>query len=642
MREGVGKEARAYVGAQLLRHLREAGRGEAGTELVWRLEWLMSGVREWGGAVLARQVAAQLAWERAQGSVRAEEAKEMRLLHHMLVMMVGEGILGVDEADGVPAQVIGRLGAREIETGLGGARVAALVEQAMAWDGGRKAWLRPVRPNFPLPGGACVAVMAGHTEGVNSVCSLGDGRVVSASEDGTLRVWDSATGECLRVLKGHSREVRCVCALENGRIASGSADRRLKVWDATTGACLWTVVTYSNAVFCVCSLPRGLLAFGVGYCVGVVNAETGKLVRILEGHTDYVRCVCKLGDERIASGSNDKTLRVWNVESRECVVLGGHESWVHSVCALRDGRLVSGSAGGELKVWDAALSGEYAVLRASKMQLVASLCVLEDGRVVSGSGSDTFGNPNRELINTCRLFGTPSTLAEGGATDLEVQGREGTEGGMVEPVFELELELEGHMDTVNSVCALGRECFVSGSADGTVRLWNPALGVSAWQRARVRALEPPVEGNYRSVDCVRVLQDGVIECETTDNMVFRWSASTGACLEKGWFTLPERQQLPDGDAVCISDVQCDMQHTSARFAPWGAFPVYLGEKVEHCVLTTLPSGRRFATAFTISGAVHTLELIVPAALPELGGGIGKLFNRLICFSTPHESLGCTQ
>ena len=34
-------------------------------------------------------------------------------------------------------------------------------------------------------------------------------RVVSGSEDKTLKVWDVATGECVATLKGHSMAVRC-------------------------------------------------------------------------------------------------------------------------------------------------------------------------------------------------------------------------------------------------------------------------------------------------------------------------------------------------------------------------------------------------------------------------------------------------
>ena len=33
-------------------------------------------------------------------------------------------------------------------------------------------------------------------------------RVVSASDDKTLKVWDVATGKCVATLKGHSHQVR--------------------------------------------------------------------------------------------------------------------------------------------------------------------------------------------------------------------------------------------------------------------------------------------------------------------------------------------------------------------------------------------------------------------------------------------------
>ena len=34
-------------------------------------------------------------------------------------------------------------------------------------------------------------------------------RVVSASTDKTLKVWDVATGKCVATLEGHSATVRC-------------------------------------------------------------------------------------------------------------------------------------------------------------------------------------------------------------------------------------------------------------------------------------------------------------------------------------------------------------------------------------------------------------------------------------------------
>ena len=37
-----------------------------------------------------------------------------------------------------------------------------------------------------------------------AVAVLSDGRVVSGSDDKTLKVWDSVSGQCLQTLSGHT------------------------------------------------------------------------------------------------------------------------------------------------------------------------------------------------------------------------------------------------------------------------------------------------------------------------------------------------------------------------------------------------------------------------------------------------------
>ena len=64
--------------------------------------------------------------------------------------------------------------------------------------------------------------------------ALPDGRIVSGSDDKTLRIWsrDEAGIWQSEELVGHTDWVRCLQVLPDGRIVSGSDDQTIKIWDS--------------------------------------------------------------------------------------------------------------------------------------------------------------------------------------------------------------------------------------------------------------------------------------------------------------------------------------------------------------------------------------------------------------------------
>ena len=61
-------------------------------------------------------------------------------------------------------------------------------------------------------------------------------RVVSASWDESIRIWDAETGKELNVLEGHTDGVNSASFSPDGKhIISVSADGTARIWDAETG-----------------------------------------------------------------------------------------------------------------------------------------------------------------------------------------------------------------------------------------------------------------------------------------------------------------------------------------------------------------------------------------------------------------------
>lgn len=99
--------------------------------------------------------------------------------------------------------------------------------------------------------------MKGHTSFV--IClALDHGRLVSGSDDCTVRVWNPATLAQRGVCAGHTAPVKCVLSLANV-IVSGADDATIRIWDAQTLACLKTIpISTKKGQFAVERMAQGL------------------------------------------------------------------------------------------------------------------------------------------------------------------------------------------------------------------------------------------------------------------------------------------------------------------------------------------------------------------------------------------------
>ena len=100
----------------------------------------------------------------------------------------------------------------------------------------------------------CIAELIGHTAAVNAVRFTCPSefycRLVSASDDMTLRLWDAEAGKPLLTFTGHSAPVKACSVSEDDEVLSAGMDCTVRRWDITTADQTSAFLGHKSAVSC--------------------------------------------------------------------------------------------------------------------------------------------------------------------------------------------------------------------------------------------------------------------------------------------------------------------------------------------------------------------------------------------------------
>jgi len=190
-------------------------------------------------------------------------------------------------------------------------------------------------PRRMLPKPFCKFTLQGHSSNVTCVTLHPIYTVaVSASDDGTIKVWDHESGEYLKTLKGHTGPVNSICFTPTGsHLASASSDLSIKLWEWKTYRCIRTLPGHDHTISAVCFLP---LLEKV-----VVEASDGDVD--MSSSSSGID-VGETGSTCLVSTSRDRTVKFWELETGFCIhTLSDHTDWVRCVAVRYDGQLLATS-----------------------------------------------------------------------------------------------------------------------------------------------------------------------------------------------------------------------------------------------------------------------------------------------------------
>lgn len=312
---------------------------------------------------------------------------------------------------------------------------------------------------------------------IRSVAFTGDGaQLITASDDGTVRLWLASNGKPLDVLTGHAGGATRAVALADGSVLSCGADNQAVVWETR---------------------PQWKLVARLGPSAeNPLDVSASPMV-------DRVLCLAFSPDGRhLASGGGEPSrsgqVQIWDVVNRSLLreIAEAHSDTVFDVEYSRDGKtLVTGAADKFVKTF-VVETGAFIRGYEGHTGHVLGVSMKADGSAIASSGADNavklWNTTTGEQIRTIAGFNKQVTDVD----YIGVLNLLATCGGDPQTrIYDAgngtpRRQLDGSRDFVYSVVATRDEGIVaSAGEDGIIRVWNGTNGEV------IATFEPPAAGN---------------------------------------------------------------------------------------------------------------------------------------------------
>ncbi len=238
----------------------------------------------------------------------------------------------------------------------------------------------------------------GHMALIRNVIFTPDGkRLISGSDDKTIRIWNLETGATERIIRGEAGEgeegkIMALALSPDGRTlavggrlqGSQGGESAIRIIDIETGEITHLLEGHSEAILSLVFSPDGTLlaSSGMDDTAIVWSAADYSEVHRIEGHHGDVNAVrFTLDGKRLVTASDDAALGLWNLADGQLVAqLSGHTDLVIAIAiSPADGTIASAALDKSIRLWNPETGASIAVydkLRTSAMSLAFS----PDGR----------------------------------------------------------------------------------------------------------------------------------------------------------------------------------------------------------------------------------------------------------------------
>ncbi|KZS97342.1 WD40 repeat-like protein, partial [Sistotremastrum niveocremeum HHB9708] len=374
-------------------------------------------------------------------------------------------------------------------------------------------------------------MMKGHSKPLSCVKYSPDGwHIATCANDRTVIIWDTATGHEEQVLKGHLKVVSSVAYSPDGKyIASASHDKTVRIWDIATGYQDQVLNGHLDRVLSVAYSPDGnyIASASADKTVIVWDAVTGQQKQCFEGHSLPLHCVVYSPDgQHIASGSDDQTIRIWDTTAVQKELFEHHSGMVMSVTYSHCGQhIVSASDDRTVRIWDTTTGQQEHLLKGHTDSVRSVAYSPDDQHIASGSADKSVriwevATGHQKQVLNGHLHWVSSVVYSPDGQHIATASSDKTVIIWDITTGHQEQVLKGHLDWVASVAySPNGQHIVSGSDDQTIIIWDAVTGQQEQQLGG--------HSEWFTVQSVAYSPDGQhIASHSKDNVITIWNVAT--------------------------------------------------------------------------------------------------------------------
>jgi cytochrome c len=227
--------------------------------------------------------------------------------------------------------------------------------------------------------------LVGHGGAVRAIAISADGKIVlSGSFDTAAIRWSLETESAKQVLRFHSDAVNAVAFLKDGRMVTAGADARIAIWTVGRQQPDRILEGHQGPIVALAVSPDASMLASASWDHSVRLWSLGDgAQRVLDGHTQNVNGVAFTPDGKsLVSAGYDFTARVWRLSDDTSVIVT-LPAPLNAVAVAPDGEIVTGAADGKLRMMSSDGNGNGEVT-ASATPIVA-LTISSDGALIAAA-----------------------------------------------------------------------------------------------------------------------------------------------------------------------------------------------------------------------------------------------------------------